>query len=83
MTDYTDPTRAPHRWVADRMGYSMAGVSLIRNGHRAPTLQTMEAVEAAFGWPICDQVEARADYAALFEEKVTQAYAEALTAGEG
>lgn len=51
-----------HRWVADRIGYSVAGVSLLRSGQRQPTIRTMEIMEDVFRWPMCDQVDVRDDY---------------------
>lgn len=67
--------RVPHRWVAERMGYSIAGVSLLRGGHRQPTLATMEAVEIAFGWPICDQVLARSIYPIELDRVINESFA--------
>jgi transcriptional regulator with XRE-family HTH domain len=51
----------PLNWVAERMGYSISGVSLLRNGGRRPTIDTMELIEEVFEWPILDQVQARRD----------------------
>ena len=72
MTD-TDQT-PPHRWVAEKMGYSIPGVSLLRSAQRQPTLDTMEAVERGFGWPIEKQVAHRDDYAAAFNAMLAKAY---------
>lgn len=66
----------PHRWVAEKLGYSISGVSLLRRGHRRPTLHTMEAVQRAFGWPVADQVEARRHYSVNLEDWISQAHAE-------
>ena len=49
-------------WVAERMNYSRSGVSLLRSGNRQPTLDTMEEVAKAFGWPVEDQVKHRHDW---------------------
>lgn len=55
----SEPT---HRWVADKLGMSVSGVSLLRSGKRNPSMETMEDIEAYFGWPLCDQVLVRHDY---------------------
>lgn len=57
-----------NKWAADRMDYSISGVSLLRGGHRQPTLDTMETVETAFGWPVADQARHRHDYPKHLEE---------------
>lgn len=53
----------PHRWVAEKLGMSISGVSLLRSGRRQPSMETMETVEDALGWPLCDQVADRHNYA--------------------
>lgn len=63
-----------NRWAAERMGYSISGVSLLRGGHRQPTLETMEAVQEAFGWPVEDQVKHRRDYPSQLEQWFLRAY---------
>lgn len=55
-----------HRWVADKIGFSIPGVSLIRTGRRIPSLDTMDLIEQVFGWPVCDQVAERHNYAERF-----------------
>lgn len=62
-------------WAAERMGYSPSGVSLLRSGNRNPTLETMEAVEKAFGWTIEDQVRNRRRYSEKFEQVILAVYA--------
>lgn len=62
MTDKPNQTGPTHRWVADRIGYSLPGVSLLRTGKRKPNLKTMELMEEVFEWPMCDQVDARDNY---------------------
>lgn len=71
-----EPNKTTHRWVAERMGYSVSGVSLLRNGHRQPTIETMEKVEEAFDWPMCDQVAARDDYAKQFNQIIEKKHQE-------
>lgn len=67
-----------HDWVAKKMGYSISGVSLIRNGKRRPHFATMETVEEAFKWPIYDQIDARREnrYHTEFNKVVAKKLAE-------
>lgn len=67
-----------HGWVADQIGFSIAGVSLLRSGHRLPSIPAMEAIDTAFGWPIADQIKERKHYARSFEEKISAAYQRSL-----
>lgn len=46
----------PLSWMADRMGYTIPGVSRLRGGRRNPNLSTLLAVEEAFGWSACSQI---------------------------
>ena len=71
----TSPT---HRWVADQIGFSIAGVSLLRSGHRLPSVPTMEVIDTAFGWPVADQIKKRKHYARSFEDKISAAYQRSL-----
>lgn len=71
----TSPT---HGWVADQIGFSIAGVSLLRSGHRLPSIPTMEVIDTAFGWPVADQIKDRKHYARSFEDKITAAYQRSL-----
>lgn len=71
----TSPTNG---WVADRIGFSIAGVSLLRSGHRLPSIPTMEVIDEVFGWPVADQIKERKHYARSFEEKITVAYQRSL-----
>ena len=67
-----------HGWVADQIGFSIAGVSLLRSGHRLPSIPAMEVIDTAFGWPIADQIKNRKRYARSFEDKITEAYQRSL-----
>lgn len=79
MTDEATPPTAPtHGWVADKIGFSIAGVSLLRSGRRGPSIPTMEVLEKAFGWSMSDQINARKDYAAALEKVIQKAYDESL-----
>ena len=71
----TSPT---HGWVADRIGFSVAGVSLLRSGHRLPSIPTMEVIDEVFGLPVADQIKERKHYARSFEDKITAAYQRSL-----
>lgn len=64
----------PHGWIARKMGFSIAGVSLIRSGKRVPSFSTMEIIEREFGWSVVNQVRARHHYASAFEKKMQAAY---------
>lgn len=67
-----------HDWVAKKMGYSISGVSLLRNNNRQPHFSTMETVEDAFKWPIYDQIDARRSgtYAQEFNKVLANRFAE-------
>ena len=71
----TSPT---HRWVADQIGFSIAGVSLLRSGQRLPSIPTMEVIDMTFGWPVADQIKERKHYARSFEDKIAAAYRRSL-----
>jgi hypothetical protein len=71
----TEVQRAPHKWVADKIGFSIAGVSLLRSGLRKPSVSTMESVEQAFDWSMSDQINARHHYADDLEKVLEKAYA--------
>lgn len=73
MTSESD-TAPTHHWVADKLGMSISGVSLLRAGKRNPSMETMETVEREIGWPICDQVEARHDYADALNHALREKY---------
>lgn len=74
----TETTQQPtHGWVAERIGFSVAGVSLLRNGHRQPSMQTMEIIAEKFGWSLHDQIDARKNYAEAFEKMLQAAWSEA------
>lgn len=77
MTENQQPT---HGWVAEKIGFSVAGVSLLRNGHRQPSMQTMEEIESAFGWSLHAQIDARKNYAEAFEKMLQEAWANSLEA---
>lgn len=68
----------PHRWVTDRMGYTVPGVSMLRSGRRNPTLTTMRLIETSFGWPVPEQVGyAKADWTEAFNKMLQDKYEEA------
>ena len=68
----------PHRWVTDRMGYTVPGVSMLRSGRRNPTLSTMRLIEISFGWPVSEQVQyAKADWTEAFNKMLQDKYEEA------
>lgn len=73
MNDQTE-TGPPHRWVADKLGMSLSGVSLLRSGKRQPSMETMEAVEREFSWELCDQVMERADYASALQTHLVEQF---------
>lgn len=47
--------RATHPEVGKRLGLSAPMVSLIRNGKRYPSLNTMKRVAHVYGWPVEEQ----------------------------
>lgn len=73
-----ETTRPPHRWVADKIGFSVAGVSLLRSGERLPSFSAMSAIRSAFDWGLSEQIDARLDdntsWAEQFEAKITEKY---------
>lgn len=64
MTDEaSQTTEGPnHRWVAEKLGMSISGVSLLRSGSRNPSIETMEKIEETIGWDVCEQVTCRSNY---------------------
>lgn len=71
----TATTHIPtNQWVADRMGYSISGVSLLRSGKRQPTVATMDRIEQVFGWDACDQMNHREGFADHFNLWLTKIY---------
>ena len=67
-----------HGWVADQIGFSIAGGSLLRSGQRLPSIPTMEVIDTVFGWPVADQIKDRKHYARSFEDKITEGYRRSL-----
>lgn len=68
----------PHRWVTDRMGYTIPGVSMLRNGRRNPTLSTMKLIETSFGWPVTEQVRcSKSEWTKEFNKMLKERYEEA------
>lgn len=73
MTDTETTVPGPtHGWVAERMGYSISGVSLLRSGKRKPTLATIDRIEEVFGWDACEQLLHRDDFADHFNHWVAK-----------
>lgn len=64
----------PHRWVADKIGLTISGVSLIRNGKRFPSYSTMEAINKAIGWGVANQVMKKSSYPEVFNQKMFSAF---------
>lgn len=65
-----------NKLVAERIGMSESGVWFIRNGHRFPTVETMEKIEEAYGWEVNDQFSHRDDYPNAFESILQEFYEE-------
>lgn len=63
-----------NKTIADRVGHSESGISLIRSGQRFPRMDTMERIEKAYGWTVPDQVAARSDYPAALERMLREFY---------
>lgn len=74
MNNTETPVGPTHAWVADKMGYSISGVSLLRSGKRKPTLATIDRIEQVFGWDACDQLLHRDDFAELFNQWIAQVH---------
>ena len=74
------PTNA---WVGEQIGYSESGASLLRRGHRSPTLALMRRVQAAVGWSVHDQVAIEAAgqkaWSDRFEQEMCRAYGASIT----
>lgn len=49
-----------NREVATALGLSESGVSRLRSGDRLPSLGLMQKIEAAYGWKVQEQSDARA-----------------------
>lgn len=62
--------------VAERLGMSESGVSLIRNGRRFPLYATMDKIAAEYGWPVEEQVKHREVYSDAFNAMLQRWYAE-------
>lgn len=45
--------------VGELIGLTYSAISRLRSGGRLPSIPTMYAIEAAFGWPVADQMETR------------------------
>lgn len=73
-----NPPTPTHSWVGERIGFSIAGVSLLRSGQRMPSIPAMETIAAAFDWPMSEQIGLRKEYAKHFEAKISEAYQRSL-----
>lgn len=51
--------RLTNQQVGELIGLTYSAISRLRSGGRMPSIATMYATEAAFGWSIADQLEAR------------------------
>jgi hypothetical protein len=58
-TTYNKNERLTNEQIASLIGRTHSAVSRLRSGDRKPGVQTMFAVEAAFGWPAADQLQVR------------------------
>ena len=67
--------RIRNKMVAEEIGLSESGVWYIRHGRRFPRFETMEAIAAAYKWPVADQVEVRDNYAEAFNARLVEHYA--------
>jgi len=61
--------------VGQLIGLSYSAVSRLRSGNRFPSLEVMYKIEAAFDWPIQDQLRARlvggaAKYSHQFDSRI-------------
>jgi hypothetical protein len=59
-TPDTAPPGVTNRAVAITLQLSESGVSRLRSGDRLPSLGLMQKIEAAYGWTVQDQSNARA-----------------------
>lgn len=75
-TELLDP---PHSWVAEKIGFSVPGVSLLRAGKRKPSMAAMQEIERTLGWPMADQVNCWENYS----ESLAGVLAEAYTKEQG
>lgn len=73
--------RPSHRWVADKLGYSIPGVSRIRSGSRNPTLSLMNQIHEVFEWDITEQVSVE-NYPEALEKVLAQRYHEEMNSTE-
>lgn len=70
-------TRAPNPWLAEKIGVSPSGASLLRRGQRPPTLPRMREIEKGLGWAMCDQTElSNAEWSQELDRRANAAYAE-------
>jgi hypothetical protein len=67
-----------HRWIAQKVGLSIPGVSLLRSGKRSPSRSVMSSIEFIFGWTAVDQFQAlqAGNWAAEFDRVTEKAYEE-------
>lgn len=69
-------TRAPNRWVADKLGMTISGASRIRSGARMPSREAMILIEEHFGFKGGDQLDAmnKGEYHVVLEEYITETH---------
>lgn len=81
MTEQTTQSLT-NREVATTLGLSESGVSRLRSGGRMPSLALMQKIEAAYGWTVQGQSNARAanDWTGAFEKVLTTAAEEQANA---
>lgn len=70
-TELIDP---PHSWVAEKIGFSIPGVSLLRAGKRKPSMDAMHEIERNLGWPVADQVKNWKNYSESLAGVLAEAY---------
>lgn len=72
----TEEPRPTNGWIANKIGHSESGVSLLRRGLRSPSLRTMKTVREVFGWSISDQVSSldELNWHEAFSEVVAEAF---------
>ena len=58
-TRYTKNEQLTNEQIASMVGLTHSAISRLRSGDRQPSMATMFAVEAAFGWPATDQLQTR------------------------
>lgn len=58
-TTYNKSENLTNEQIAQMIGLTHSAVSRLRTGDRKPSVKTMFAIEAAFGWAAADQLQTR------------------------